>query len=374
MPLTRRLAAVAAAIAAISIAASPALADPISSSAKPLTPASYDIVGIGGGPTQYLLDQLSFNYDTTRKVHNRTHPYIYSWDSTDPKTGAAYGNIIIKKGCRKFVRPVSPDTGIADFDTGISACANFAPADRSPTSSDPTFTTFVALAQDNVTYATQQVSNAPHNLTALELNKIYTCQATNWDQFTGGKKGKIEPVLPETYGAISSTTSFLQAISVMTPGACVRQYATLPENVGASKILESKNVIVPYSTADYLTQRYHSAACGKKPGQGQNQFGCDASGTLRLNSINGTSPTTGSGARTVLNKPASVVRNGYANAFVSTLYDVVRGAKRIPRKLTGIFGPQGFFCSRAEQRVITDYGFEVPDLRGFPACGSLTYG
>jgi len=53
---------------------------------------------------------------------------------------------------------------------------------------------------------------------------------------------------------------------------------------------------------------------------------------------------------------------------------VVRGAKSIPKKPTGFFGPQGFFCSRAEQKVVTAYGLEVPDLRGFPACGSLTYG
>lgn len=365
--------AAAVAVAATAIATSPALADPISSNNKSVMPTSYDLVGVGGGPSQYLLDQLSFNYEAAHKAHDKTHPYIYSWNSTNPKTGTLFGNITPKKGCPSIIRANSPNFGISELYTSKQSCLNFAPADRNPSPFDPTFMTFVALAQDNVTYATQQVSNAPHNLTALDLNKIYTCQVTNWDQFKGGRKGKIDPLLPYTGSSVTGATSFLQAISVTAPGACVAEPNTLAENVGTSKLLENKNAIVPYSTADFLTQRYHSAPCGQKPAKSQRQFGCNVSGTLRLNSINGTSPTIGSGARTVLNQPASAVKNGYTNQFVSTLYDVVRGSKSIPVALRGFLGPTGYFCSTAEQKVIAEYGFE-PAPRGFPACGSKTAG
>jgi hypothetical protein len=375
MPLTGRLAAVAAAVAATLIAASPALADPINSSAKPVTPASYDVVAIGGGPTQYLLDQLSFNYDTTHKIHTKNHPYIYSWDSTNPKTGAPNGDITTKQGCKKIVRPMSPNSGLGLLYTRKASCVDFAPADRSPISYDPPSMRYVALAEDNVTYATQRVSDAPHNLTTQDLREIYTCAVTNWDQFKGGRRGTIEPVLPETYGSgVTSMTSFLEAISVAVPGSCVAQPPGLPENVGTSKRLINQDAIVPYSTADFLAQRYHSAACGKKPTKGQNQFGCNVSGTLRLNSINGTSPTTGSGARTVLNLPAMVTKHGYTNAFVSTLFDVTRGVNgHIPAYLRGFLGPGGYFCARAGQKVIEDYGFELRPP-GFPACGAITPG
>jgi hypothetical protein len=371
MRLGARLAVVTVAVATAAFLAGPALADPVNGQGQPVTPASYDVVGVGGGSTQFLLDQLSFNYDTTHQTHNKSHPYIYSWDSVAPGTGAINDQIKPKQGCAKITRPFNPNVGIRILYTSAE-CASFAPVDRSPVPVDPTGLSFVALAQDNVTYATQQVSNAPHNLTTQDLREIYTCAVTNWDQFKGGRNGKIMPVLPDSLGPLNSQTFFLNAIGVSTPGACVTEPGRLSENVGTSTVLENKDAIVPYSAADFLTQRYHSAPCGRKPSPDQARFGCNQSGTLRLNSINGTSPTTGSGTRTILNKPATLARNGYTDHFVATMYDVVRGTKSIPSALRGFFGTKGYFCSPAARQAIESYGFEPAQLKGFAACGSIT--
>jgi hypothetical protein len=77
---------------------------------------------------------------------------------------------------------------------------------------------------------------------------------------------------------------------------------------------------------------------------------------LGLNDINGTSPTAGTGAKTVLNPKFSL-------AFIRVLSDVVRGTK-IPAYLEQFLGPKGWFC--ANTKLIKDYGFLTD-----PACGTL---
>ena len=84
----------------------------------------------------------------------------------------------------------------------------------------------------------------------------------------------------------------------------------LQQNEGAnvSSTRTRPDVIVPFSVGKYLAEVYHSAKClnhfckpvtagtdnGKSclPSKTQNAFGCDDHGTLVLNSINHTAPTT----------------------------------------------------------------------------------
>lgn len=95
----------------------------------------------------------------------------------------------------------------------------------------------------------------------------------------------------------------------------------------------------------------------KKPVSGQNAYGCDVNGRLKLNHINGMAPVTGTGARALLDR-------SFPTAFVRTLYDVVRGTGTIPSYLKSFFGPKGAFCGSRYRTVITDYGFEPA-----PGCG-----
>jgi hypothetical protein len=92
------------------------------------------------------------------------------------------------------------------------------------------------------------------------------------------------------------------------------------------------------------------------------QFGCDVNGPLKLNSVNGTPPTIGSGAKTVLNPK-------FAKAFTRLLFDVVRGSKSIPAYLKPILGAKGYFCSKTARPVLTDYGFDP-----IASCGGIVAG
>jgi ABC-type phosphate transport system substrate-binding protein len=363
------VAGVTLAAAATAMAMGPALADPIGTSGKAVTPQPYDVVSVGADTTQYLFDQLSASYDGSHKTHNKTHPYIYSWDATNPKTGAVGDLISTKSGCAKITRPNGGSAGIADLVLNTvdpkaksDDCIDFArtASSRSTQPSGKGGVLFVALAKDAVTWASQTKTNAPGSLTTAQLTAIYSCKATTWKQVGGTSKATIKAFLPPATSSIR--TFFLKEINVTSPGACVGKLGTPEQNEGTSKLLQNANAIFPYSVGDYIAQRYHSAACKKKPTKTQNAFGCDQHGTLKLNSINGFKPTTGTGAKTTISPR-------FTPAFVHTLYDVVRYATstsdHIPSKLNPFLGTKGYFCtSAAAKAAVTDYGFLSTPLCG----------
>jgi ABC-type phosphate transport system substrate-binding protein len=363
-----------------------------------VTPRDCDVVGSGSNTIAYLMDQYSLDYNTAllkahKKFSQKTSckkdptPFFYSWDALQNAALAAGSNLVPKPGCASLPRPNGSSAGIAALADNETVkghksefCWDYARSSRAKKSTDPTDTTFIPLALDNVTYATLKDSNAPKNLTTADLTEIYNCTVTNWDAFPGGKAGTIAPYLPQPG---SGTLAFFEAaIGVTSPGPCVTQPASLEENEGIDPIYSQANaadIIVPFSAGKWIAQAYHSPACSRKtcltdksgvfikcnnPKKGQNDFGCDVNGNLVLNDINGTSPTMGSGSKTVLNPK-------FTSAFVRALYAVVRGTNSIPKYLMPFFGKASkkdpnSICSKTYQHsIIPDYGFE-PN----PACGT----
>jgi ABC-type phosphate transport system substrate-binding protein len=358
--------------AAVATAAGPAMADPVSSSLKPVVPKSFDLVGTGSDTIQSVLDQLSINYNSAHKTDTAKHPHIYSWDAVNPKTGALGDLISTKSGCAKIARPNGSSAGVATLAANIKDpkggfCEDFGRSSRGRATSDPRKgkggVLFVALAKDAVTWSTlAKGSNAPKNLTTKQLHDIYMCTVTQWGA-VGGKQGaKIDPILPQA--ASGTRAFFLAQINVTDPGGCVTASNTkIEENEGTNKIFKNnKNVIFPFSIGKFVAQGFHSAACGKKPGKGQNLFGCNQNGVLALRNINGKAPTTGSGKNTKVNP-------GFSAAFVRTVYDVVRFAPgtsdHIPANQEAIFGHKGWFCTNKTAKTdIGNYGFLTTPLCG----------
>jgi ABC-type phosphate transport system substrate-binding protein len=368
--LIKLLGGVAAAATVAAITAGPALADPIGNNGKPVTPAASDAVGVGSDTIEYLLDQLSVNYNTS---HGR--PFLYSWDATNPANGAVGDKITVKAGCAKIARPNGSSAGISalgnNTKVGSHFCIDYARSSRGRTPLDPVAgpggILFVALAKDAVTYATRTAAhggtNAPGNLSTANLTKIYNCTVTNW-KAVGGKNAPIKPFLPQT--GSGTRAFFLKAIGVTSPGTCVN--SSVQENEGTNKLLNSANAIVPFSIAKYIAEVYHSAPCGHRPGPGQNRFGCDTHGVLGLNKINGKAPTTGKAPNVTINP-------GFSVAFVRTVYDVVRWTTSTPDHIPGYLErffasksakTKGYACNTAAgTNAIKNYGF-LPT----PLCGS----
>src|ERR1700722_1697123 len=195
------LTGIAIAATATAMAIGPAMADPIGSSGKPVTPKATDITGVGSDTIEFLLDQLSVDYNASHK----TGPRLYSWDATNPVTGATLDPITDKSGCTKEPRPDGSSAGILSASGGPLAltsnlktkdgkqfCTDFARSSRGRTpATDPTKgkggVVFVTLAKDAVTYATNKTTFAPANLTTAQLHAIYTCSVTTWGQVGGTK-------------------------------------------------------------------------------------------------------------------------------------------------------------------------------------------
>jgi ABC-type phosphate transport system substrate-binding protein len=374
--LKKLLAAAAVAASATAMAVGPALADPINGSGKPVTPKETDVVGVGSDTLEFLMDQLSFDYN---KSH-ATGPRLYSWDALNPKTGLT-DNIKEKAGCAVTPRPNGSSAGITALVTspktsdGKHFCVDYARSSRARKPSDPPKMVggivFVALAKDAVTYATNSTTNAPANLTTAQLTSIYNCTVTNWSQ-VGGKPGTINAELPQT--SSGTRAFFLKAIGldVAGPGGCVKSIAE--ENEGINSVLKGANTIFPYSIGKFIAEKFHSAKCLNKtctgspachPTATQNKFGCDTHGSMVLRSINGTKPTTGTGTKTVINSHFS------AN-FVRTVFAVVRWAStanNIPTYLQPFFASatrHGWICGNSTaHKDLISYGF-LPT----PFCGT----
>jgi hypothetical protein len=344
------------------------------------------VVGVGSDTIESVLDQLSVSYNAAHsKTHNAANPWIYSWDATPPNNPTNLTSMITPKaGCASILRPDGSGAGISALEvtpkdkTKPFNCFDFARSSRGRAATDPAKTAkngvlFVVLAKDAVTWSASAKTNAPANLKANDLKNIYSCTvpatnghpANNWADL-GGKAGPIKPVLPQTGSGTRSF--FLASIKVTAPGNCVN--STPEENEGVNAVFKganAPNVIFPFSVGKYIAQAFHSAACNKKPGKGQNSFGCDAIGNLKLKKIGGTSPTVGGGKKPVTINPA------FASIFQRLVYDVVPTANtsnHIPSRLQRFLDPAsnkkapGYFCGAAAKKILINYGF-LPT----PECG-----
>ena len=340
-------------------------------------PAETAIVGVGSDTYEAVGDQFSADYNATLKGTS-TRP-LYNWDATNPTTGLPNDQIVTKSGCSSIQRPDGGSAGLTAMDANAKTsdskqfCIDFTRIARARSSSDPPFASggvaFVTLAEDAITYTTNTTTDAPANLTTAQLAGIYNCTITNWSA-VGGTSAAIKPVLPQTGSALAK--AFLTDIGVSTAGACVNQ--TAQQNDGVQSVLKGPQVIFPYSVAKWIAQRFHSAHCLNsgcapsggvvcKPVTGQNQFGCDLHGTLKLNSINGIAPTTGTGKSTVINQSFS--QSSYGNP----VSDVVRfdstTTDHIPAYLEPIVGTSGWACTNTTAKAdLKNYGYLLSPLCG----------
>jgi ABC-type phosphate transport system substrate-binding protein len=359
--------------AALAMTAVPAAADPPSQKA----PVANSIVGVGSDTIEYVFDQFSHDYNASHS----SGPKLYSWDATNPATGAIGDEIKFKQGCTAEPRPDGSGAGLTAVSTnqggstGGHPCEDFGRSSSARSTTAPPYAAggvaYVTLAGDAVTWAAEAGSPAPRSLTPAQLTGIYSCSITNWGQ-VGGKNAPILPFLPQTSSGTRSF--FLKAIGVTTPGACVSDGNNLlEENEGYNSLLHNPDAIFPYSIGKYIAEVDHSASCIKSscapvggvschPSGSQNEFGCNTHGSMVLHEINGVVPTNGSGRGQVINQ-------AFPSVFVRTLFEIVRfapaTADHIPAYLEPFFGASGWVCtSSAAKQDLLNYGFII-----LPSCG-----
>lgn len=368
---TLRKAAFAAATAAAAVgitfaATGTALADP----PPGVTPQSGDVVGVGSDTIEFLLDQLGHDYNASHPGQ----PRLFSFDAINPSTGQVGDPITTKSDCAAVPRPDGSSAGIAELEknnkgTSGEFCVDYARSSRERQTGDPSSVDFLPIGQDAVTWATQATTNAPSNLSATQLQQIYTCQVSDWGQVGGAAGNPIKAFLPQ---AGSGTRAFfLSAIGITESqvGSCVTANPTVQENEGTNANLQTPNSIVPYSTGKWIAEADHSAplnpdgTCTPPTDGSKNLFGCDVHGNEVLKSVDGTAPTVGS-------PPSRTINPDFSANFVRLVNAVVRTdtttPDHIPAYLDGFFGSSGYVCSDGTaQTDLSNYGFLATPFCGF---------
>jgi ABC-type phosphate transport system substrate-binding protein len=357
------LAATAAVALAATVFAGAALADPPGGK----TPHHTDIVGVGAQTTEDLQNQLAIDYNKRYPSGGR----VYSFDAEGSAT------IVEKKGCSSQVRANGANAGISALEANLHPtgdasdfCVDYARGSRPRAQTDPNSIVFIPFAVDAVTWTADKhtgKTNAPANLTTLQLHAIYSCDASllgtgktgpvKWNQVGGKGTAKVVPVIPPSTAGTRSF--FLSMIGVTTLGSCVQgQDNSVEQNEGTNPIFtgaSAQNVIFPYSVAVYLAQTEHGHGTGDQ-------------GDLVLRSVDGNSPTIGTSPKATIN-----VDFGY----VRTVNNVVRNADSsgntlaVPSYLQRAFGNgtvgSGWLCKSTKGRSeIKSYGF-LP----YAQCGEL---
>ncbi|MFC1404426.1 MULTISPECIES: PstS family phosphate ABC transporter substrate-binding protein [Streptacidiphilus] len=311
----------------VSLAAGPALADPPSGT----TPAATDIVGVGSDTVQALFNQLSTDYTGT--------PKLYSWDATGTSP------ITTKTGATSITRPNGSGAGITALGSTTSSTVDFARSSRGPQTGDPTTDDFIAYAKDAVSWAAKSGGDAPANLTKADLQGIYACTITKWNQITDisgftGSANTIQPFLPQSGSGTRSF--FLSSTGITTIGSCVNQ--TVEENEGSNTLLQTNDSVVPYSVGHYIGQVYFSHGSGT-----------DVQGPLTVRNLDGIVP---------IDTTNKTISSAYAvSAYSRNLYNVVRAGDwnagdSHATALKAIFSSTGWICKNATaQADLKSYGF-----------------
>jgi ABC-type phosphate transport system substrate-binding protein len=416
-----------------------ALADP------PSTPSLDTLVGVGsdtitplfaGSPTENTSPSIVTDYNATNPQYG-----VASWDAVNPTTGASGDTITLKAANSSdtscsTTRPDGSSAGITALndnqtDTNQDSngqtvyCIDYSRSSRAPNAG--TTDTFVSLASDAINWSYPMVpgesSPQPASLTLADLQAIYTCQDTNWDE-VGGSNAPIVPVLPQTGSGTRSTFLGALGISSSTTESCwingedpfstASTPPVIEENTGLSAgnedvfdhsgsfdwplgqtttTADSADVVYPYSIGDWIAQGSPVTGTGTAGtaggatvgghassiwGQGDSSYSMAMGETV--NDILGTAEepiTTNSFGQPVINysnwEPQltrtlyAVVRNGCPSTGACFPTTPTLDATGLP----ALFGPNGWFCTNGTaQADVVSYGFL--NLGG--NCGTLTPG
>ncbi len=341
--VTMPVAAAGAVLAILAGAMGPAFAEPPAG----VTPAAGDIVGVGAEATEMVTNNYATAYNATNPAHK-----VYGWDAVGSSP------IVTKAGCPGISRPNGTNAGLTALNNDPAAynqpgvCVDFVRGNRYPDATRATDIdkTFIAYGKDLVTWAAIPVSpkQTPRNLTTAQLKAIYLCTLTDWHVVNPLLPSHvIEPYLPQSGAAIRST--FLRAMNnnsdangvnpELTPGACVRQPATLQQNSGVSlqAYLQAGDTIgaalVPYSAGNWVAQSRGTVA--------------DPRNGMTVREIDGSAATIPDVAQGVAG-PYSLNPDG---KFKRLLFNVVKnqpgstGLDKIWSQYVPMFGKNGYICT-----------------------------
>ena len=373
MRVTRSIALVGAAVAILGVGVGTAMADPSS------TPPAQSIVAVGSDTLTPVFDQFSTDYNATSPAP--TYP-LYSWDAT----GSATINSKNNTACDGLTRPNGSGAGISDVSTSPSftsggtsyKCEDIARASRPLAHTDPSNLAQDIIAEDLVSYSYLPTGHLPSNLSLVDLQAIFSCNASlisssdsgpvTENEIGGTGTDAVIPVIPQSSSGTRSSWMGDLGLSNTTIASCVQNgtytYAgtayPVEENEGTNPVFnpsdnaDASDVIFPYSGGDFVCYN-DTKACQAT------QFGTEFdSGSLVLGDIAGTAPLSGTAPNQTINTAGfdSTFDRGLYVDFIST-----GTSPYIPTYLQALLGTgvkgSGWICKSAGTGLtdIAKFGF-----------------
>ena len=433
--LSKLLAVTAAAGATTLLVVGPATADPLS------TPSLTTLAGAGSDTITPLFDNGTTAQPKGNAPGTFIHDYnatkpankVASWDAVNPVTGVAGETISTKAASSgdtscQMPRPDGSSAGIAALNTnqkdthsvsGQSAiyCLDYARSSRAPNTTTMNNDAFVQFARDALAWSFPKISGKtnpqPKAMNLTDLQNIYTCKWTNWNQIPGDShNAPIGVVIPQN-GSGSRSSWLLQLGITATDEPCWQNGTVvvggttdvIEENTGLSpgnvaqftksqtfpdgQTIAPQDDIFPYSIGDWIAQSAAAHGVGGHAssiwGHGNMTLGKTDSGTTTE------APTAkNASGQTIINPkfPAHFFRTLYAvtrnSCFVSsnptgtavclpTTTPPTGGTAYPQYEATGLkafLGTGGWVCKNATAaKDIVSYGFTKAS-----SCGKLTAG
>jgi hypothetical protein len=377
----RAIALAGAALAIVGVGVGTAMADPAS------TPPAQSIVAVGSDTLTPVFDQFSTDYNATSPAPS--YP-LYSWDATGTTPIQTKNNT----ACSGLTRPNGSGAGIDDVSTSPSftsgsttyKCEDVARASRALVFGDPTNMAQDIIAEDLVSYSYLPTGNIPSNLSLVDLQAIFSCNAGLIKSSYGdnpvtladlGLTGStpVMPVIPQSNSGTRASWMGDLGLSNTTIATCVQNGSytydgtayPVEENEGTNPVFntsdnpDAADVIFPYSGGDYVCYN-DTKACQAT------QFGTEFdSGSLVLGDIAGTAPLTGTAPNQTINVSSfdSTFDRGLYVDFISS-----GTGSDIPTYLQALLGTgtkgSGWIC-KSGGSDLTKYGFATTKN-----CGSIT--
>lgn len=188
-----------------------------------------DSIKGGGSDTTYnAMQRIGVLYNQGLGCEQNT-----SYVAGNPATAGTYGNCISPTNNATDIKGNwDHDVTSEEYPTGSSAgvkellagTVDYARSSRGPNATGESGTTFWAYGKDGIAITTWG-SRAAGNLTKAQLQGIYNCTITTWDQITGNAADATEVIEPVGMNSSSGTYSVFKSYLGFEPnaGACVKK-------------------------------------------------------------------------------------------------------------------------------------------------------
>jgi ABC-type phosphate transport system substrate-binding protein len=349
------------------------------------TRSNRTITLVGSDTTQDVMNNIAFRYTLNQPIggehpngynpNDANHDTLVNISAVQNPARSAAGDVDC--GNRTWFTPPASGTHLAP--NGSSAgrdalrddtpgCVDIARSSSGPRAIGPTGDKasfeYYAFGVDGVSWATHPSSPAPTNLTLAQLQGIFNCTFTNWNQ-VGGTAGQIQRYFPQSG---SGTRAFV--VSDLLGGQDPVNFqgpncpAVIPTQENSGELIalngDQTTAVVPYSAGNWIAQANDVVNPDQRAGQ-------------QLFNLNGSDFVVGSGTN---NRPGPAVVEENVRLvdptpgvpgirFIFNVVDTESPSYVTAKRYVGFEneenGDTAPLCSNKFRDVVTSFGFGALD-------------